>query len=82
MKFCPDCDNLLMSKDKKFYCKVCDKLFEINPNAKHEYLLVKKVNYDGVEEEPFVVKNDSLGSDAPNEYRKAYEDFFSQSPET
>lgn len=46
MRFCLECDNLLMSKDKKLFCKNCGKSFEIEPNNKTDYMVIKHIRHD------------------------------------
>ena len=45
MKFCPECDNILIPKNKKLYCKACEKEFELNPKT-DEYKIVKTIRHD------------------------------------
>ena len=79
MKFCPDCNNLLMSKNKKVFCKTCGKSFEVKPDEKTDYMLKKKIPREDLEFKPYVLKNDSRKRNGVMEYRKAYEDYFSSS---
>lgn len=76
MKFCPECNNLLISKNKTVFCKTCGMSFEVKPNEKSEFILVKKMNNDDKDLEPFVLKNDSRKRSNASDFRKAYEDYF------
>jgi Zn finger protein HypA/HybF involved in hydrogenase expression len=48
MRFCPDCDNILIPRNKKLYCKACEKEFEIDPNN-NDYNIVKTIKHDDKE---------------------------------
>ena len=78
MKFCPECNNLLMSKKGKIFCKTCEKIFEVKPNEKNDYMLIKKIDHDDSDFNPFILKNVNQKPLA-TDYRKAYEDYFSSS---
>ena len=46
MKFCPDCESILMPKKnkKELYCRVCDKTFSIkDEKEKLEYKIGRKI---------------------------------------
>jgi len=76
MKFCPDCDNIIFpTKDKKLYCKACDKEFDLETEA-DDFKIVKKIKHDEKELAPIVVK-ESMGSNKISaQDRKAFEEFF------
>ena len=75
MRFCPDCDNILIPKDKKLYCKACEKEFEIDPNN-NDYNIVKTIKHDDREAAPIVVKKALAKSRISAQDRKAFEEFF------
>ncbi len=75
MRFCPDCDNILIPKNKKLYCKACEKEFEIDPNN-NDYNIVKTIKHDDREAAPIVVKTVIAKSKISAQDRKAFEEFF------
>jgi DNA-directed RNA polymerase subunit M/transcription elongation factor TFIIS len=75
MRFCPDCDNILIPKNKKLYCKACEKEYEIGPNN-NDYTIVKKIKHDDKEAAPIVIKKVLTKSKISAQDRKAFEDFF------
>ena len=76
MRFCPDCDNILIPKNKKLYCKACEKEFEIDPNN-NDYTIVKTIKHDDKEAAPIVIKKVITKSKISAQDRKAFEEFFS-----
>ncbi|TFF87299.1 MAG: hypothetical protein EU550_03500, partial [Promethearchaeota archaeon] len=55
IKFCPICDNLLNSRNKRLYCRVCRQEFEIAKEEKTELRLKKTFNNQaGFENVPVV----------------------------
>jgi len=75
MRFCPDCDNIMIPRNKKLYCKACDKEIEIDPNN-NDYKLVKTIKHDDKEAAPVVVKRIIARSKISAQDRKAFEEFF------
>ena len=55
MRFCPTCDNILIPRNKKLYCKACNQEFELD-KEKEEYKIVKTIRHDEKESAPIVVK--------------------------
>jgi len=80
VRFCPDCDNILIPKDKKLYCKACDQYFEFGKDE-HDYKIIKKIRHDDKEISPIVIKQ-SKADRISIEDRKAYEEFFTGSEES
>jgi DNA-directed RNA polymerase subunit M/transcription elongation factor TFIIS len=78
MRFCPECDNILIPKSKKLYCKACDKEFDLG-NDQEEYKIIKTIKHDEKESAPIVVKDRISGDRISGEDRKAWEDYFSSS---
>jgi len=70
MRFCLDCDNILMPKNKKLYCKACEKEFEIDLNN-NDYNVVKTIKHDDKEAEPIVIKKVIARSKISAKGRKA-----------
>ena len=66
MRFCPYCENLLIPKQRKLYCKVCNKMFESCSNdCIKEYRISTPTNYKLERSEPLIIieefsKNQSL----------------------
>ena len=75
MKFCPDCDNIIFPKNKKLYCKACDKEFDLEAEA-DDFKIVKKIIHDEKESAPIVVKESMSSSKISAQDRKAFEEFF------
>ncbi|MFO7795169.1 MAG: hypothetical protein ACQERB_11150 [Promethearchaeati archaeon] len=80
MRFCPNCDNILIPKDKKLYCKACDQYFEFSKDE-NDYKIIKKIRHDDKEISPIVIK-ESKADRISIEDRKAYEEFFTGSEES
>ena len=81
MKFCPNCDNILIPKNKKLYCKACEEDFELGENQE-EYKIIKMIKHDEKESAPIIVKEGLKSSRISAQDRKAWEDFFSGSEES
>ena len=79
MRFCPECNNLLIPRKNKLYCKACDIEFELE---KDDYKIVKRIRHDDKESAPVVVKQTLESSKISGEDRKAYEEFFGTSEES
>jgi len=75
MKFCPDCDNILIPKNRKLYCKACEKEFELDPKT-DEYKIVKTIKHDEKESAPIIIKEGLKAERISGEDRKAFEDLF------
>ncbi|GAF98299.1 unnamed protein product [marine sediment metagenome] len=75
MKFCPDCDNIIFPKNKKLYCKACDKEFDVEAEAE-DFKIVKKIIHDEKESAPIVVKEAMGTTKISAQDRKAFEEFF------
>ena len=56
MRFCPECDNILIPKSKKLYCKACDKEYDLGKD-KEDYKIIKTIKHDEKESAPIVVKD-------------------------
>ncbi len=76
MRFCPNCDNILIPKKKKLFCKACDQEFELDKNSPDDYKLVKTIKHDEKESAPIIIKEGLRGERISGEDRKAYEDLF------
>ncbi|MBY9008910.1 MAG: hypothetical protein KGD74_03480 [Candidatus Lokiarchaeota archaeon] len=75
MKFCPECDNIIFPKNKKLYCKACDKEFNLEAEA-DDFKIVKKIIHDEKESAPIVVKESMNNIKISARDRKAFEEFF------
>lgn len=82
MRFCPDCDNILIPRNKKLYCKACDKEFDLDSNKQDDYKIVKTIRHDEKEIAPIIVKEGLKGDKISDQDRKAYEEFFKGSEES
>ena len=45
MRFCPNCENILIPMNKKFFCKVCNQEFELNPDCFNDYKIRKLLKH-------------------------------------
>jgi DNA-directed RNA polymerase subunit M/transcription elongation factor TFIIS len=75
IKFCPVCDNFLVPRNKKLYCKACEKEYDLDPK-KDGYKIGKTIKHDEKESAPVVVKESLKGDRISAQDRKAYEEFF------
>ena len=82
MRFCPDCDNILIPRKKKLYCKACDKEFDLDSNQQDDYKIVKTIKHDEKEIAPIIVKEGLKGDKISDQDRKAFEEFFKGSEES
>ena len=55
MRFCPECDNILIPRKKKLYCKACDKEFDLASDEKKEYKIIKTIKHDEKESAPIII---------------------------
>jgi len=81
MRFCPSCDNILIPKDKKLFCKACEEYFEFG-KGEDDYKIIKIIKHDDKETSPIIIKDMSKKDRISIEDRKAYEEFFSGSEES
>ena len=78
MRFCPNCDNILIPKNKKLYCKACEEEFELDTKS-DDYKIVKTIKHDEKETAPIIVKEGLKSERISAQDRKAYEEFFGSS---
>lgn len=76
MKFCLDCGNLLLPKDKKLYCRVCNIYYKLDSNVKYEYVLEKTMGHNEKEFTPIITKEPLEEDRITHEDRKTHEDYF------
>ena len=82
MRFCPECDNILIPRKKKLYCKACEKEFNLDTNQQDEYKIVKTIKHDEKEIAPIIIKEGLKGDKISDQDRKAFEEFFSSGEES
>ena len=82
MKFCPDCDNILIPRSKKLFCKACGVEFELNGTDSEEYKIIKTIPHDEKEIAPIIIKDGLKGEKISEQDRKAFEEFFSGGEES
>ena len=78
MRFCEACGNMLIPRNKKLYCKACDKEFEIG-ESQEEYKIIKTIKHDDKEIAPIIVKNKLSEDRISDQDRKAFEEYFTGS---
>ncbi len=76
MKFCPDCENILLPKGDKLYCKICDLYFKLDFIDKDDYVLEKIICHNEKEFTPLITKAPLEEDRITDEDRKAHEDYF------
>ena len=55
LRYCPNCENLLIPKNKKLYCKVCNQDFELNSVDINGYKLLKHIKHERIS--PTIIKD-------------------------
>jgi DNA-directed RNA polymerase subunit M/transcription elongation factor TFIIS len=81
-RFCPECENILIPRKGKLYCKACDKEFDLNSDEQNEYKIIKKIKHDDKETAPIVIKEALKSGKISGEDRKAFEEFFTGGEES
>lgn len=76
MKFCPNCSNLLIPKNKKLFCKACEEEFDLDTSKTEDYKINKSIKHDEKESAPIIVKEGIKGNRISPQDRKAFEEFF------
>ncbi|TFG29973.1 MAG: hypothetical protein EU532_02105 [Promethearchaeota archaeon] len=76
MKFCPHCNNILIPRKNKLFCKVCNEEFDLDLKQKEEFKIVKKIMCDESDSEPIIVKEGQKKENISEEDRKAHEEYF------
>ena len=80
MKFCPECDNILIPRKKMLYCAACDTERPLKTkDGTEEYIIVKHIKHESGEALPIIVKNGLKSSKISAQDRKAHEEFFGKS---
>jgi len=82
MKFCPNCDNILIPRNKKLFCKACDQDFNLEKDQQKEYTIVKHMKHEDKEIKPIIIKNGLKTSKISQNDRKAFEEFFGSGSES
>ena len=75
MRFCPNCENILLPRNKKLYCKACNEEFELDKETE-EYKIIKKIKHDEKESAPIIIKEGIKNDRISAQDRKAFEEFF------
>lgn len=81
MRFCPVCENLLVSKKGILYCRTCDITFEAPKEPQKENIAVKLIKHDLKDFDPALIVGKLDENHITQEYRKTYEDFFTNEQE-
>ncbi len=76
MKFCPNCDNILIPRDRKLFCKVCNQEFELKPDYFYDYNIIHIIKHEEGQFIPKIVKGNSKIVQISNKLGKVHEDFF------
>ncbi|MHA2006702.1 MAG: hypothetical protein ACXABO_13090 [Promethearchaeota archaeon] len=75
MRFCTNCENILIPKKNKLFCRACKKEFELDPKT-NEYKIVKIIEHEENEFEPIIIRKALKNHRISTEDRKASEEFF------
>jgi DNA-directed RNA polymerase subunit M/transcription elongation factor TFIIS len=78
MRFCENCNNILIPKKGKLYCKACDEEFELGTNQ-DDYKIIKMIKHDDKETAPVIVKESVRAGRISAQDRKAFEEYFRKS---
>ena len=76
MRFCSECENLLLPHMKKLYCRTCNTEFELIQNDFDEYKVKKTIKNKHIELYPVIYSEFPGIVNISSQYRKAYEEFF------
>ena len=76
MKFCPNCNNILLPHNKKLFCKACMEEFDIDTEQLEEYKIIKNIKHDEKELTPIIIRNNRSAEKISEEDRKAHEELF------
>jgi len=79
MKFCEQCDNILIPRKKKLYCQACDQEFNLPQDEQEEYVIVKHLRHEDNEALPIIIKKGIKSTKISPQDRKAHEEFFGKS---
>jgi DNA-directed RNA polymerase subunit M/transcription elongation factor TFIIS len=84
MKYCSKCGNALVPKgEKKLYCNICEKEYNIKDAITEEYISNQKVSTKEESETKIVSKDQNdLNEEISNEDRNAKEAHFGVNEET
>lgn len=78
MRFCPDCENIIIPKNNRLFCRACEKEFELDPET-NDYKIVKKIKHNESEFETLIVRKALKNKRISTEDREAYEELFQSS---
>ena len=76
MRFCPNCENILIPKNGKLFCKACEVEFKLDTSNPEDYKIKKSIRHDEKESAPIIIKEGLKGERISAQDRKAFEEFF------
>ena len=78
MKFCPQCEGLLLPKRNtdELFCRVCNKSFKPE-KGQADYKMKSKIEKDRVRAKTAIVERPAHSQSISEEERRAFEDYFS-----
>ena len=79
MLFCPNCDNVIIPRKNKWFCRICNKEFALDTNQ-NDFKIIKTINHNR-DLRPIIITNSSKNRKI-TDYRKAHEDYFGKSEES
>ncbi len=71
----------MIPKDKKLFCKTCEKSFDLDTKKEEDYKIIKKVRHTEKESAPLVVKEGLETEKISSKDRKAFEEYFETTEE-
>jgi DNA-directed RNA polymerase subunit M/transcription elongation factor TFIIS len=79
MLFCPNCDNVIIPRKNKWFCRICNKEFDLDMNQ-NDFKIIKTINHNR-DLRPIIITNSNKNRTIAD-YRKAREDYFGKSEES
>ena len=81
MRYCPVCENLLVSRNGKLYCRTCDINLEVPRDTQKENIAIKVIKHDVKDFDPALIVGELDEYHVTEEYRESHEDFFTNEQE-
>ena len=76
VKFCPTCNNIMIPKNKKLFCKTCEQEFDLDTKKEEDFKLTRTIRHNEKEAMPIIAKEGHKPEKIDNEDRKSFEEFF------
>lgn len=76
MKWCPECDNILLPSRGKLFCRACNKYHNFEDGDEEKYKMVKTIKRDERDLTPAIMRGGVTGEKISADDRRAFDDFF------